>query len=382
MTSSYVFLLGRTPLLAFAELAALYPQAQWSEVAPSVVMGNLDLADPTQEILRLGGTVKIGIPLGELPVCTPDDISQYILNNITDSSFTFGISTVGSVQIGKSFLSDVKDLLETAGKHVRFVEGKHDALLSSAVILGQRVNEFIVVKKNETYYVYKSVAVQHIDEWSKRDYDRPHADAKRGMLPPKVARMVMNIALDDHQKGKKVLDPFCGMGTILAEAYVSGIESFGCDLDPEVIDLAKENMSWLKKAYPAVAIPPKCQVADAVHVSALFDPESIDAIVTEPFLGAPTIATKAHIEPQEIKNTVKGLEKLYIGCLKDWYKILKPRGYVVIALPAFAIEGHKYFVKKVVDSCENFGYSIKQGPLEYSRPQAVVSRNFYIFQKN
>ncbi len=108
----------------------------------------------------------------------------------------------------------------------------------------------------------------------------------------------------------------------------------------------------------------------------MIDAGSIDAIVTEPFMGD----TKA--KPAEVKNIVKGLEKLYIGCLRDWQRVLKDHGIVVIALPKYEINGKTYFVKKVIDMCENLGYTIVAGPIEYSRPQAVVKRAFYVFQKN
>ena len=85
---------------------------------------------------------------------------------------------------------------------------------------------------------------------------------------------------------------------------------------------------------------------------------------------------------ETIRNTMKGLEKLYIGCLKDWHKVLKPDGRVVMAIPAFHIGDKMLYVKNVVDRCENFGYTKLVGPIEYSRPQAVVRREFFVFRKN
>jgi tRNA G10 N-methylase Trm11 len=114
-------------------------------------------------------------------------------------------------------------------------------------------------------------------------------------------------------------------------------------------------------------------VSDAVHVSAAVDASTIDAIVTEPFMGPPKV--------RDVKNTLKGLEKLYIGCLRDWHTVLKPQGVVMMALPMYELGGRMYFVKKVIDMCETLGYTIVTGPIEYSRPQAIVKRVFYLFQK-
>ena len=110
-------------------------------------------------------------------------------------------------------------------------------------------------------------------------------------------------------------------------------------------------------------------------------PESVDAIVTEPFLGSTEIGDKRHLQ-EKVKNMIKGLEKLYIGCLRDWQKILKPGGKVIIALPEYRIEDKMFFVKKVIDRCENLGYTTLHGPIEYSRPQAIVRREFFVLQKH
>ena len=87
------------------------------------------------------------------------------------------------------------------------------------------------------------------------------------------------------------------------------------------------------------------------------------------------------MDKKEIKNAVKGLEKLYIGCLREWHALLKPHGVVVMALPDIVLANTKYSVKNVIDRCETLGYTTEQGPLPYSRPNAVVRRMFYKFIK-
>ena len=53
----------------------------------------------------------------------------------------------------------------------------------------------------------------------------------------------------------------------------------------------------------------------------------------------------------------------------------------MIALPQYEFNGKTYFVKKVIDMCENLGYTIQAGPIEYGRPAATVKRLFYLFHK-
>ncbi len=45
------------------------------------------------------------------------------------------------------------------------------------------------------YLLGRLLAVSNPDEWSKRDYDKPAGDKYSGMMPPKLARMMVNIAL-------------------------------------------------------------------------------------------------------------------------------------------------------------------------------------------
>jgi len=98
-------------------------------------------------------------------------------------------------------------------------------------------------------------------------------------------------------------------------------------------------------------------------------------------MGTPRLG-EHQVDDDKIKNIVKGLEKLYLGCFREWYKILKSGGTIMIALPTIVGKRGKYSVKKVIDTCENLGYTKVLGPIAYGRPQAIVIRDFYLFKKN
>src|SRR5439155_3174172 len=136
------------------------------------------------------------------------------------------------------------------------------------------------------------------------------------------------------------------------------------------------NLRWtVATKWAAEGVTFRLHNADAVHMSENMDGALVDAIVTEPYMGKTSVgARESRVTSDEIKNTIKGLEKLYIGCLRDWNRILKPQGVVVMALPMYVVGEKSYFVKKVIDMCETLGYTIIAGPIEYSRPQAVVKR--------
>jgi tRNA G10 N-methylase Trm11 len=375
--SSYLFILGRTPKLAYAELRSLFPKSQL--LLPDVVSLEVsESLDVTRVMDSLGGTMKIAKLAGPVKSLSSQTLLPFIEKN---HSVEFGCSFYGFTNPPVTLSMELKKLLEEAGLHARFVKAEHGSALSTVVVDKAHLQELIIVQNDHSYGIGKTIAVQPYEEWNKRDYDRPYADAKLGMLPPKVARMIVNIAACGRTM--TMLDPFCGMGTIPAEGYMMAHTVLGSDVSGDVVEKAKGNLEWLQKIYPDTGgtVGP-FRTLDAVHISDHIPEHSIDAIVTEPYMGSTNIVNQQAGDVNHIKNTIKGLEKLYIGCLRNWHSVLTPKGKIVIALPSYALSGREYFVKKVVDMCENLGYTIVDGPIEYSRPQAIVKRNFFVLQKN
>jgi len=378
-----LFIFGRTPDLSFLELTSLYPTAVM--VAPGVAVVDGFADDANAVIQKLGGTVKIADVAATVPELTEDVILPVLLAGAADNHITFGISAYGT-RVPAHLSSAVKKLLVQRGFVARYVETKHDEALSSVVVAKQQVVEVVAVSISKQFIVGVTRAVQDFEDWNNRDFGRPAADPKAGMLPPKVARMIVNIALMGQDTGSHpmVVDPFCGVGTVLAEALLSGANVTGSDISEDAIHNTKKNLDWLRHTYMSVApLYANIFVGDATHIGNHLAADSTDAIVTEPFMGE-TIDKKdiPALTPQRVKNILKGLEKLYIGALREWTKILKPSGKVVIAMPAYDIQRTVTRVKNVVDRCESLGYTLITGPIEYSRPHAIVRREFYIFKKN
>ena len=368
--SSWLFIFGRTHELSLSELEAFAdkPVTRLTQDAARVE-GFLPEDNPAEFIRALGGTVKIACEKGRIKNLTAMELLPYLEGG--GAQLTFGISVYGStISPDTETLRQMKEMLLKNGIHARYVLPHEGNVLTSVVITKQHVRELVIIAGDDGFIVGETAAVQDFEEWNTRDYGRPFADPKAGMLPPKGARMAVNLAGD---RGT-LLDPFCGMGTILGEALLGGWQVIGSDQSEEVIVKAKKNIEWLLKVTrPGPVI--KFFVSDATHVAQHIAKESVDAIVTEPYMGPTTIGNS------NVKNIVKGLEKLYIGCLRDWLHVLKSGGKVVIALPEYAVAGRVYFVKNVIDRCEIIGYTVTLGPLTYSRPQATVRRKFYVLRK-
>ena len=374
-TVSYLFIFGRTPDLAFLELQTFFPKAE--RVSSDVARVETDEHSDIGHLMDgLGGTTKIALFHTKSDEINAGSLLEFLKKD--ESTLEFGASYYGPGHMPKTLVAELKKALEAQGIRSRYITPQHGDALSTVVVDKRGLQELIIVETPDGYLIGSTIATQRYGEWNERDYGRPNADPKAGMLPPKVARMIVNIA----GKGGKILDPFCGMGTILAEAYMMGWTAFGSDSSTDAVSKAEKNMSWLIDRYKDTnGHVQKLFVSDAVHVSDILPNGTVDAIVTEPFMGSTRIANTVIVDIGKVKNILKGLEKLYIGCLKDWYKILVPGGRVVMALPQYDISGKSYSVKKVVDMCENLGYTIVVGPIAYGRPQAVVARQFYLFQK-
>ncbi len=392
----YVFLFGRTPQLAWEELRSIAPQATRLNPHGALVYsrdGRIELVSGERVsarvcLDRLGGTVKIATVHQEVTAVDTDTLVALVRRVAKSARVVFGISHYGDSLIDtKRLARSVKTALARWYGHLRYVQDE-TGTLSSVVVAKQHVVDIVIVTAAKSCLVAETVAVQDFESWNTHDYGRPNRDPRSGMLPPKVARMIVNIASRYARgEGRLLLDPFCGVGTILSEALRIGWTVVGSDLAKDAVEKATANIGWLSQTDRFVDEKrAKLFVGDATHVSHVLEKETVDAIVTEPYMGSTRLgkidAPAASSRGREIRNTIRGLEKLYIGCLRDWHGVLKSHGVVIIALPEYHIGGRSYFVKRVIDSCETLGYTEVLGPIEYSRPQAVVRREFFVLTKN
>ena len=87
---------------------------------------------------------------------------------------------------------------------------------------------------------YRVIQVQNINAYARRDQERPARDAKVGMLPPKLAQILINLA-GELRSGATVLDPFCGTGVVLQEALLMGYRAYGTDVSERMVEYSQRN---------------------------------------------------------------------------------------------------------------------------------------------
>ena len=167
--------------------------------------------------------------------------------------------------------------------------------LSSAQIIGEnlveRGTDFTLIVAGNTEYFGKTVWVQDIENYSKRDYGKTR-DMEVGMLPPKLAQMMIHIAtpyptFPQREKGDAAIyDPFCGLGTVLIESILMGNTAvYGSDISAENIEKTKENIIFAKTNFKNALQISQMQVLDARGISSSPFLKHTDAIVTEGYLG-------------------------------------------------------------------------------------------------
>lgn len=344
----YFFVLGNNTALSVAELAAVLDLRGADLLsADFLVWKTANDINPDALIRGLGGTVKIGVVRQEIKKTdegmNKEKLSEAIWNlaagkkaSSREGKFNFGFSDYGSKPFDKRDLgSKLKKRFNDQKISSRFVTSQEKNL--SSVVVAQnklltRGIEIVLAESPDSIMIGETLAVQPFKDLSRRDYGRPARDDLSGMLPPKLAQIMINLAgVEDYRA--PIVDPFCGSGTILSEALLKGYQNiFGSDISPKAIEDTRQNVDWTKETYRIENARVKLAVKNVANLSKFIKSGSAAAIITEPYLG-----------PQrgliDFKTVIKNLEELYALALEEFHKVLSVSGRVVMIWPLFY--GHK-----------------------------------------
>ena len=368
----YIFILGKNPELSLLEIENSLPENKLIKKSDQLIILEFPNKLNLPEIQnKLGGTIKIGEQIFETQNIDPEFFIDQ-LSKLDNKKITFGFSLF-NIKNQKQFFKlglEIKKLLKQKNIKVRFVSSKESDLSSVIVqkeILNKNGLDFLIIKnKDNKYIIGITKIVQDFKKYSKLDYGRPARDPKSGMLPPKIAKIMINIT--NPKKDSKILDPFCGSGTILQEATLLGYKNvYASDISQKAIDDTSQNSKWLNKNFKSSISDFQIKKADASKLSQTFPKNYFDAIISEVYLG-PSNVNKKNI--QKIKNELQGsYEKIF----KEFKKILKPDAKLVIAFPAWKIDN------KIIRL--NIKQKLFHKPIIYGRPDARVLREIYFIHE-
>ena len=358
----YLAVLGREPELSVAELEALFDDVKR-------ISENLAVFENKErpEIARLGGSLKLAEKLEQKPLD--------FLNNLPEGKITIGVSDYSKGASKKTASLEamkLKKILTRHGRSVRVVLG--EKTLATATTLhngmsGKNPRKIELIKYNDDWY--RVIGVQDIDAYAKRDQGRPARDAKVGMLPPKLAQILINLCgpLED---GAVVLDPFCGTGVVLQEALLMGYLAYGTDVSERMIEYSRRNLEYFSfKKY-------KLDFGDATSFQWQ---QPIDAVACEGYLGKPMSKIPSEIELKEQKQECGAI---ILGFLKNLAGQISKNTPVVLAAPAWLRENGKYERLEILDQIKDMGYNVENKTREglfYHREGQVVARDIIILRK-
>ncbi|MEI7741681.1 MAG: DNA methyltransferase [bacterium] len=360
------FVLGREPRLSIAEIASVYGSRikKYSFLSEDILIAEMDSFDPHEAALKLGGSVKYGFAEhfegtdeARLKGLIANRIIEQVKKNqtargqspygpgtvpvatATSDRVTFSISGYNHFS-GKTFGFEIKSLLQKEGYGVRLATSKEPNMSAAAVVQAKLLTkgvDIIISRDGNSTWFGITADVQPYEDQSHRDYDRPARDQVRGMMPVQLARTLLNLALPNPAPESVFLDPFCGEGTVLMEAALLGVKNIiGADIDAHAIEDTRKNLEWLEREIPKLSpLTSNLYLRDARKTPQM---PRIDAVVTEPYLGEPTLKP---LTQGEVSSRHKNLSGLYADAIRPIANALKKDGILIFTLPAFKC-GNKF----------------------------------------
>ena len=375
---TFLMVLGREPKISLAELEAIFSSSKVKQIAPQLAL----VTAHSIPFNRIGGSIKAAQLINQ-PI-------QDYLSNLPAGKITLGISDYSehpNPHKTWELALKYKNMLKRHNRNVRLVPNGKSPILASAAShhnqLGEKTNHIEIVKFGK--YTGISIGTQNITAYAKRDQARPARDAFVGMLPPKLAQILVNLATTGAKTGT-ILDPFCGTGVVLQEAILMGYSAYGTDLSEKMIDYSRKNLDWItsrtlrlqKAGAPKLYLEP----GDATsHKWQLVEP---NFIASEIYLGHPLSAPPAEIKLKQLQQEAKILLTTF---LKNISAQIPSGTTLALATPSWKRPDGSYSGVNILDEIDKLGYNAikyryaSYDDLLYYREDQIVARQIIVLRK-
>lgn len=397
----YLFILGREPLLSLAEIISVLKRKHISHEIKAWQKPFCVVETPNEIVVSnlmqdLGGTIKIAEIFSTVPAVGDQKnqiatLQKNILTFLqkkgeTDQKVFFGLSFYQpekNIFNSKKWGLEIKNELKNLNINSRLVTSLEPILSAVTVkknkLLSERGAEIILISTNNQLFLAVTLAVQPFEEFGRRDFGRPGRDAFSGMLPPKLAKIMINLA--EAEPEETILDPFCGSGTVLTEAIILGYKNLiGSDISTKAINDTKQNIDWLQSGLSKTKIEIPLFNLGIQELDRKLN-KKVDCIVTEPFLGKPLTGRES---TQDIEEQSLELKKLYEKSFLVFSKIINKGGRIIFIFPRFQTN-HQVFSTSLSKKIKEMGFEslpfLDQEFLNYERPGQKVAREIWKFKK-
>ena len=151
-------------------------------------------------------------------------------------------------------------------------------------------------------------------KWQKHN-DKPYSYSNA--LGLRMARALVNIAMKDNEEGT-LIDPCCGVGTVVIEALDLGIKVKGCEISKQMAYNARENVEFLGYLRDTIVCYDMHKIKDKYDSAIIDIPYGLFSPVT--------------LEEQKaIIHTARNIcEKMVIVTFEDMEKFIVEAGFSVI----------------------------------------------------
>jgi tRNA G10 N-methylase Trm11 len=303
------------------------------------------------------------------------------------------------------------------------VELNAATVLYNKLTSGKGIELLAVSDGTKTLIGYTAI-IQDIDAYSARDQARPFRDAKVGMLPPKLAQIIINLAvgiIDDRsrisdlrgtrateiesdrsrnidlrktgaskiqdQRSKVcILDAFCGTGVVLQEATLMDYDVYGSDLEPRMVQYSIDNLKWLDEKHPDLGDYRRVEIGNAENHKWDFskiEEKSKIFVAGETYLGQPLSALPIS---EHLSKIIYEVNLLHHKFLENISSQVPSGTRFCLAVPTW--RGKREFLHlPMLDYLDDLGYTrmrfkhAENKDLIYHRENQVVGRELLVLEK-
>ncbi len=370
----YLFILGRNVELSFREVMSYFKKEGISVLNYSLNKNGLlvGLDKEIGDIVNFfGGVISIGkfitkvdsdnfeleLDSKELYLGTKNNIN-YVLWNFSDDEFYGEISDY----LKKRFRSEkLKATEKKINDLIKLQNGDVVKNCASSKLLD---DEFFVFGEDEKYFGRITQKCDY-DKLEKRDMEKPIRREKFS-ISPRLAKIMIN--LSEVKKEQTLIDSFCGIGVILQEALLQGINVIGIDKDRNAIKNSKKNLSWFgfsKDKYNLIS-------GDSRKISV----GKANVLVAEPYFGE---ALRKIPTEEMARKMISNFENLMISMLNNLKKNIS--GRIVFTAPLIKINKKDRVSCDVKKICEKTGLRLVEGfPLPEFRDDQIVGRKIVVLE--
>lgn len=399
MKNKHSFILGHSPEISFAEIKSLL---NLLSIKFSILEFNKHFLiietdseiDASSIMEQLGGVIKIGKIENEFLINEIEKaqnfLFDYLVKNKPDKKLKIGFSFYNTTS---SFMSSferssfaLKKKLKQQNIPVRIITSKKQDLSAVIVQKEKLIDEgfdFQILFFTDKFFIAKTLAIQDYERFGSIDYDRPKIDATSGMMPPKLAQIMLNLSANREL----IYDPFCGSGTMLLMAGELNYKKIiGSDILARAVSDSIEDIKWYEDKFNK-KLNYKVFEADVLNLPQEIMTEKINCIVTEGYLGKPL---RGNESLDFIKKQIKELEELYLKSFEVFSKI-SSLNCIVISMPVF-VRDRELFYLEILEKIEKLGfkqenllddeYLNERKTLIYKREDQKVYREIIKFVKS